>query len=255
MASFRETREALLLAYDEDLINDEEFVLLYNLNTSKNLDYPFWNYSRFDLDDWNDNECRSDLRFYRLVLKTPEVLITYNRSKFDGMEAFCIFLKRFSYPCRFSDLVLRFGRSVPELGMMSNAISDNVYNNFNRLLHEFDQPWHRPVLLQEYSRKIREKGAPLENCFGFIDGTVRPICRPGVNQRILYNGHKRVHSIKFQSVVIPNGVISNLFGPCERKKHDSSMLHHSGLLEQLEQHAQTPNGEPACLYSDQAYPL
>ena len=78
MASFRETREALLLAYDEDLINDEEFVLLYNLNTSKNLDYPFWNYSRFDLDDWNDNECRSDLRFYRLVLKTPEVLITYN---------------------------------------------------------------------------------------------------------------------------------------------------------------------------------
>ena len=135
MASFRETREALLLAYDEDLINDEEFVLLYNLNTSKNLDYPFWNYSRFDLDDWNDNECRSDLRFYRLVLKTPEVLTTYNRSKFDGMEAFCIFLKRFSYPCRFFDLVLRFGRSVPELGMISNAISDNVYNNFNRLLH------------------------------------------------------------------------------------------------------------------------
>ena len=35
MASFCETREALLLAYDEDLINDEEFVLLYNLNMSK----------------------------------------------------------------------------------------------------------------------------------------------------------------------------------------------------------------------------
>ena len=35
MASFRETREALLLVYDEDLINDEEFVLLHNLNMSK----------------------------------------------------------------------------------------------------------------------------------------------------------------------------------------------------------------------------
>ena len=31
MASFLETGEALLLAFDEDLINDKEFVLLYQL--------------------------------------------------------------------------------------------------------------------------------------------------------------------------------------------------------------------------------
>jgi hypothetical protein len=31
--------------------------------------------------------------------------------------------------------------------------------------------------------------------------------------KIVYNGHKRVHSIKFQSVVIPNGLIANLAGP------------------------------------------
>ena len=97
-----------------------------------------------------------------------------------------------------SDLALRFERPVPELSMMSNVIPDHVYNDVNNLLHEFDQPWHRPVLLQKYSRKIHEKAAPLENCFGFIDGTIRPICRPGVNQRIFYNGHKCVHSIKFQ---------------------------------------------------------
>ena len=65
MASLRETREALLLAYDEDLINDEKSVLLYNLNTSKIFDYPYWNYSRFDFDDWSDEECKSDLRFYK----------------------------------------------------------------------------------------------------------------------------------------------------------------------------------------------
>lgn len=65
MASFRDTREALLLAYDQGLINDEEFVLLYDINTSKNLDYPYWNYDRFDLDSWSDDECRSDLRLYK----------------------------------------------------------------------------------------------------------------------------------------------------------------------------------------------
>ena len=35
---------------EQFLISDEEFVLLYNLNTSKNFDYTYWNYSRFDLD-------------------------------------------------------------------------------------------------------------------------------------------------------------------------------------------------------------
>ncbi len=41
----------------------------------------------------------------------------------------------------------------------------------------------------------------------------------------MYNGHKRVHSMKFQSVVIPNGLIANLAGPFEGKRHDSTMLY------------------------------
>ena len=57
------------------------------------------------------------------------------------------------------------------------------------------------------------KGAALENCFGFIDGTVRPIARPDENQRVVYNGHKRVHALKFQSVALPNGIITNTYGP------------------------------------------
>ena len=57
------------------------------------------------------------------------------------------------------------------------------------------------------------KGAALENCFGFVDGTVRPIARPDEHQRIMYNGHKRVHALKFQSLALPNGLIGNLYGP------------------------------------------
>ena len=30
---------------------------------------------------------------------------------------------------------------------------------------------------------------------------------------MMYNGHKRVHAIKFQSVALPNGLIANLYGP------------------------------------------
>ena len=57
------------------------------------------------------------------------------------------------------------------------------------------------------------KGAALENWFGFVDGTVRPIARPDENQRVVYNGHKRVHALKFQSVALPNSIIANMYGP------------------------------------------
>ena len=70
----------------------------------------------------------------------------------------------------------------------------------------------------------------------------------------MYNGHKRVHSMKFQSVVMPNGLIANLAGPFEGERHDSTMLYQSGLLPQLQQHA-FHDGTPLCLYGDPAYPL
>ena len=82
-----------------------------------------------------------------------------------------------------------------------------------------NQAWLFPNCLQLFANVIYPKGAPLDNCWGFTDGTVRPCCRPGINQRIGCNGHKRVHGIKFQSVVTPNGLIAKLFGPVEGRKH------------------------------------
>ena len=70
-----------------------------------------------------------------------------------------------------------------------------------------------PLKLEQYAIAVAEKGAALDNCYGFIDGTVRPICRPQDNQRVVYNGHKRVHAIKFQSVTVPSGMIAQIYGP------------------------------------------
>ena len=33
------------------------------------------------------------------------------------------------------------------------------------------------------------KGSALLNCFGFIDGAIKPICRPDENQGVVYNRH------------------------------------------------------------------
>ena len=81
-------------------------------------------------------------------------------------------------------------KPVPELCMMSNSIMNFVYKNYNYLLNDFNQPWLSRNKLEEYSIAIHNKRAPPINCFGFMDGTVRPCSRPGQNQRILFNGHK-----------------------------------------------------------------
>ena len=60
--------------------------------------------------------------------------------------------------------------------------------------------------------------------------------------------------MKFQSVVLPNGIIANLAGPYEERRHDSTMLQQSGLLTSLRRVAHF-NGQPLCLYGDPAYPL
>ena len=55
MTSFREFRQTLLLYYDVDLITDEDFVILYELFSSRNPDFGYDSYDRFDLGDMNED--------------------------------------------------------------------------------------------------------------------------------------------------------------------------------------------------------
>jgi hypothetical protein len=92
-------------------------------------------------------------------------------------------------------LVPFFGRAEPEISEIFKTIICDVHARFEHLLSSFSLAW---LDLEAFAAAVHAKGAPLTQCFGFIDGTARPISRPIVNQRIMYSGHKRVHCIKFQ---------------------------------------------------------
>lgn len=218
--SLKKTRDQLLLAFDDGIISDEEFLLLHDLNTSPNLDLPYEHYFRFDLEGMHDDECLAEFRVSKCdlpllgeALQIPDEFICEQRSVVGGMEGLCMLLKRLAYPCRYSDLIPRFGRPVPVLCMATKCVLNYIYDTHHQRITQWNANILNPAALQLYANHINQMGAPLENCFGFIDGTVRPIARPGKNQRIVYNGHKRVHSLKFQSLAIPNGLIANLYGP------------------------------------------
>ena len=171
-----------------------------------------------------------------------------------GLEGLCMLLKRLAYPCRYYDMIYSFACRLPELCILHNVVLDWIFENHSHRLTSWNQQFLTPACLEQYAQAIRRMGSPLPNCFGFVDGTVRPISRPGENQRLLYNGHKRVHALKFQTLVIPNGIIANLFGPFEGRRHDEGMLDESGLLTSLPAHFRTPAGHQLCIYGDPAYP-
>ena len=116
--------------------------------------------------------------------------------------------------------------------MISNLVADEIYVRFWHLLRDLDQPWLSRPNPQIFANAVHEKGAALDDCWGFIDGTVRPICRPQRNQRLDYNGHKRVHAIKFQSVVAPNG-LANLYWPVEGRRQTMPFLQCLGFYHSL----------------------
>lgn len=172
-----------------------------------------------------------------------------------GVEGLCTVLRRLAYPCRLEDLEPVLGRTKVEISYIFNHVIDYLYNTHNHLLSDLSRDWLSYEHLRNYAEAVSDRNAPLENCWGFIDGTVRPICRPQLNQKLVFNGHKRVHGLKFQSIVIPNGLISHLYGPIEGRHHDAGMLRESNVLAQMANHMISPNGHIFSVYGDPAYPL
>ena len=140
MANSRELRDPFTLYYSSEVINDGEFILLYGVFSSKNLNLPYEDYQRFSFDHMEPDECKAEFRFWKNdiplladVLQIPADLICSQGTIFGGLEGLCILLRRLAYPRRYSDLLQRFGRPVPGLSIISNTVMKYIYENQQRL--------------------------------------------------------------------------------------------------------------------------
>ena len=103
-------KDTILLSFACNMIDATECLLLYDVNSPKNPDIPYWSYERFHLDLMTDDECKTEFIFYKNdiyelseVLNLPDRIVCYKGVSVDRAEAFYIFLKRFPYPCRYVD--------------------------------------------------------------------------------------------------------------------------------------------------------
>lgn len=197
------------------------------------------------------------------ALDIPEVFVTSSRYRFEAIEAFGLLCARFRTPSDIYVLTSLYNRSIAAISEVVNELTEYLDERWKHLLG-FDR---NGILstenLEQYAEAIHDFGAPLDSIWGFLDCTIRQICRPRWFQRAAYNGHKKFHALKFQAIMLPNGLFGHLYGPFEGRRNDNYLLAQSGILEQCALHAirpNTTNNTPARrryfqLFGDPAYGL
>jgi hypothetical protein len=224
--------------------------------------------TRHTISDFDDATCIRDFRFRKSNLLIISNLLWHKVNRFlVGTKASIICKNRYCCPFETGLLVVLYRLSQPRrIHHDMEAVFCLKMQHLSCILSTFIHAFHQLAMLymsdpaiyhgrmEQYSTLISAKcGNACSNVWGFIDGTLRRMCRPKYHQKQAYSGHKRAHGLKYQSVMCPDGIIALMYGPAAGSRHDSFMLGESGLLQQLRQ-LMPEHRTVYSLYGDPAYP-
>jgi len=174
----------------------------------------------------------------------------------DEEMAFAVLLYRLSTPCRLKALMHIFQRSCAWLCTVFGDVVAHLTRHFHSLLFWDDRRLTYATVAQ-YARAVEEKSG-VRGVWGFIDGTMRAICRPQQNQELYYSGYKKCHAVKYQAVFTPDSLISDLAGPYTGRESDWTVYQDSMIIDKIGQiHEGLDEGgdNRLYIYGDPAYSL
>jgi hypothetical protein len=175
---------------------------------------------------------------------------------FTADEVLLVGLYRLHRPTTLGDACWKevFGFSYTRVSLCFKLFITFMHQRWSYLLTDNVAFW-KPYLA-ECAEAIRQKlgtlGCPFPpahepggfKVFGFIDNTMNATCRPGggpardgtgaprndpLIQRAWYNGWKKLHGMKYQTVDLPNGMNFHVYGPVSVRHNDIFTLHHSNI--------------------------
>jgi len=108
------------------------------------------------------------------------------------------------------------------------------------LNHENWRQFHEPAHFVNVNGELNASGFRV---FAFIDDTMMAFCRPGGNldegpaaprvpndvQEAWYNGWKKLHGMKWQTIILANGMDFHIFGPLSVRRNDLTALDKSDI--------------------------
>ncbi|KAJ1424236.1 hypothetical protein B484DRAFT_300796, partial [Ochromonadaceae sp. CCMP2298] len=179
-----------------------------------------------------------------------------NGSKFHPEALMLVGLHRMAHPIRCIDLVPLYGRDWSQLSRAFNYFHAYVIQRFDHLISDAWDFWSPSLesFTEHIMIKIIEKsdgGIVFPpgglTIFGFLDDTIeRPGAGPSevgenaqrlnqlpTTQAAYYNGYKHHHKTKFQTVELPNGMCSDLYGPKGFRHADTELVTLSNIGEKL----------------------
>ncbi|KAJ3817879.1 hypothetical protein F5880DRAFT_1454614, partial [Lentinula raphanica] len=138
------------------------------------------------------------------ALDIPDSFKTQNHYSFTAVEALALLLAQFRTGSDQFELTSRYNQSQSSLSELLNELNEYLNERWAHLLDcdsEVGGILH-PDKLLSYADAITASGAPLENCFAFLDCTIQRICHPSIDQQICYNGYKKIHALKYQALCL-----------------------------------------------------
>jgi hypothetical protein len=235
------------------------------------------------IDSFDDSECwrkfrtrKADLPRLMRAFRIPVSFTTTNRCSFTGEEVFLFSLWRFSDENILEDMAQHvFGREFTQWSRAFNKFVEHVFTTCIDILFNSLAFWvpFFPLFAEKIRQKLADNGcffAPgTFNVMGFIDDTIREFCRPGggpaydgpgaprfdpLLQQAFYNGWKKIHGLKWETLCFPNGLAGFMWGPCSARHNDLYSLLHSNLNDIL-LNIQAGNPLQYVMYGDAIFPV
>ncbi|OQR85706.1 hypothetical protein ACHHYP_11512 [Achlya hypogyna] len=164
------------------------------------------------------------LALLSVKLGLPSNVITPVGDNISSLEALVLLCRRFTEPSKIFTVANEFGRSTAAVSCIVLNVTRQLYAGYVDLLYiNADMIRARIVM---YCSAVKKKGAPLANCWGFIDGTKQYIARPSPRP-----GNRTHENLQRSGVTTPDSIIVNAYGPVEGRRHDSTVLSNSKVLD------------------------
>lgn len=240
------------------------------------------------IDDVSDEISKESFRFYdqfelRRVfnaLHFPQRLVASSGDVFSGEKVFLAGLFRLHYPNTFYDITWKdyFGLSPQSASKCVQLFLIFVYKHWSYLVFDHLEYWKPKI--KSFSEKIRLKANSLGghypdndhpnrfNIFAFIDSKPIQTTRPGGPlhsgrnsqrkpkhlQKTFYGGYQGYHGLKFQAVVLPNGLDLHVFVPLAIRHSDIKLFNESGVNDLISQlQSDVPETSQYRIYGDAGY--
>ncbi|OAD69409.1 hypothetical protein PHYBLDRAFT_149801 [Phycomyces blakesleeanus NRRL 1555(-)] len=213
---------------------------------------PRISYNRLNLYWMQDSMC---IYLFHFSLKEIQMISStlglpsrceFGHLKVESDFGFAVLIHRYISGRSLKDLSLLFGMSPTSISTVCTGMQNLIYDKIKWGI-QFDTRQFSPANLEIFSEAILAKGASFPNIVGFIDGLVKEnsYAKGEVDfTRDYYNGWKHFHSVKFQSIVTPDGITNTLIGPFVGRKKGLSHYTTDNAEKRIEKYLQlSPNRE------------